>query len=116
MSYATRAQLAEYLAVPESSLPQDADRLLERASEHIESLTGGPVTAEADLPYARRAVCAQVEFWLRAGEDGEFGGQVTSRTVGHLSETYAGASPRTAPRAAEALAAGGLLYSGVQVL
>lgn len=116
MSYATRSDLAQYLAVPEPELPQQADRLLARASEDIAFFTMGRL--DTDLPAhqdaARQATCAQVEFFLEAGEG--IGPAVTQRTVGRVSESYASASPQLAPRAHRILAQAGLLYAGAEAL
>jgi len=116
VSYATRSDLAQYLAVPEPELPQQADRLLARASEDIAFFTMGRL--DTDLPAhqdaARQATCAQVEFFLEAGEG--IGPAVTQRTVGRVSESYASASPQLAPRAHRILAQAGLLYAGAEAL
>ncbi|KFK89981.1 hypothetical protein IX27_02800 [Streptomyces sp. JS01] len=118
--YATPEQLAAWTGQP---APADAERLLARAGEDIDSalLTaiyrvdedGDPLDPEVRTALAN-ATCAQVEFQLAAGDDGTgAGGQWDSVSIGPVS--LSGRSSRTAaagvelaPRADRALRRAGL--------
>lgn len=73
--YATSADLATFLG---TDAPVDADRLLARASEHLDSFlalcvydvdaNGNPTVANQRNAIGL-ATCAQVEQWLEVGED-----------------------------------------------
>lgn len=76
-AYATPEQLAAYIG---EDPPEDAERLLERASRDIDSalltavyatdpVTGAPTDARV-LTALANAVCAQVEYWLETGDTG----------------------------------------------
>src|SRR5690606_40487412 len=62
MAYATVQDLADYLGVSEADLPADAERLLQRASEKIDSWTLGRAS-EGEA--TKQATCAQVAWWLQ---------------------------------------------------
>jgi hypothetical protein len=131
VAYATTAQLASFLDVDEADLPDDADRLLERASEVVDSRVRVPydvddagLPSDPDIAAAfAGATCAQVEAWIAHGGDTAAvkGGQVRSFTSGKLSVTYAqgsaagGRSDQLAPRASLLLARAGLLGGKVAV-
>jgi hypothetical protein len=97
--YATLDELAAYLGAP---VPDDAERLLVRASEDIDAalITAVYVIDECGYPAAARiraaltnAVCAQVEYWLATGQDGTGAGELwDSVSIGPVS-----LSGRTAP-------------------
>lgn len=120
-AYATPEQLAAWTGQP---APADAERLLARASEDIDSAllaavypvddVGNPLDAEIQIAL-REATCAQVEYQLAAGDDGtEAVGQWDAVSVGPVS--LAGRSTRTsttggvelAPRADRILRRAGL--------
>ncbi|UWM52075.1 hypothetical protein N0X72_25355 [Streptomyces carpaticus] len=119
--YATPEQLSAYLGGP---APDDADRLLARASEDIDSalLTAvypvdddGTPTSEPVRAALANAACAQVEWWLASGDDGTgAAGQWDSVSIGPVS--LSGRSARRpgasgvelAPRAARTLRRAGL--------
>lgn len=119
MAYATEQDLADYLGVSLADLPDDAERLLERASEDIDYYTLGRATqSEA----TKLATCAQIEMWLEVGEETDIRGALQSFSIGRWSATYAGAAggagsgggpPALAPRARRHLLLAGLLYRGV---
>lgn len=114
-AFATPADLASYLGVPAASLPPDAPRLLERASEEIRHKVT-PLLDESNadhLTACKLATCAQVEWFMHVGEG--FGGAVTSRSIGKFSESYSSPAPALAPRARRALLDAGLLYLGAEV-
>ncbi|MER7464051.1 hypothetical protein [Streptomyces sp. NPDC097981] len=118
--YATPEQLAAWTGQP---APADAERLLARAGEDIDSalLTaiypvdedGDPLDPEVRAALAN-ATCAQVEHQLASGDDGTgAGGQWDSVSIGPVS--LSGRSSRTAaagvelaPRADRALRRAGL--------
>lgn len=118
--YATPEQLAAWTGQP---APADAERLLARAGEDVDSalLTaiypvdedGDPLDPEIRTALAN-ATCAQVEFQLAGGDDGTgAGGQWDSVSIGPVS--LSGRSSRTAaagvelaPRADRALRRAGL--------
>ncbi|WP_424861393.1 hypothetical protein [Streptomyces sp. MMS24-I29] len=125
--YATPEALATWLGSP---APADAERLIARAGEDIDSalLTaiysvdddGDPTDPEIAAAL-NSATCAQVEYWLAAGDDGTgAGGKWDSVSVGPVSlsgraASTAGASGvELAPRAARALLRAGLTPGVVQ--
>ncbi|MEU3710491.1 hypothetical protein [Streptomyces catenulae] len=122
--YAAREQLAAYLG---TALPDDAERLLARASEDIDAalLTAIYRTDEMGYPVEARiraalasAVCAEVEYWLATGEDGTgTGEQWDAVSIGPVSLSGRSSPPappvvngvELAPRAYRALHMAGLL-------
>lgn len=119
-AYADVADLEAFLgrAVPGETPPDSAQRMLERASELLDSIVVRPfaVDAVSGLPEdedvgatLRAACCAQVEAWLEVGEmndvDGLAGTQVS---VGSYSGTRA---PVVAPRALRILKNAALMVS-----
>lgn len=122
MSYATTSDLAAYLNVEISSLPADAQRLLDRAGELIDYVTLGRVDASSpnDLAAARDAACAQAEYWIANGET-DLSPSLSSKSVGRVSMTYAETSRGSAgyedlsPRARRFLLRVGLLRRKVEL-
>lgn len=124
-TYATTAELADYLGVDEADLPSDASRLLDRASEVVDYLTLNRVDTDDidNLQAAQKATCAQVEFWIENGEGAEFQGNVKSYSIGKTSVTFAsgsdggGSDTKFAPRTIRTLKLAGLMnrtgYMGV---
>lgn len=121
MTYATTADLAEYLGdIPVGDLPDDVDRLLARASEMIDRFTFGRIDTDDDdhVDAVRDAVCAQVEWWVAV--DDEFGtaSRFAQFRVGNLSVSGGSDAlslPGLAPRAFSALFAVGLTFRGVSM-
>lgn len=119
VAYATTAQLDSFLAA--GSLPAEASRLLERASELLDDVVTAAFTVDAvtGLPTVaavaaalRDAACAQVEFWLEVGEEHEVAGMAGRQVrVGSLSIDRL--PPRLAPRARGFLQRQGLLRVSV---
>lgn len=117
-AYATSQELAEYLH--EDEPPEDAERLLERASEVVDGLLIGAIydTDDDDMPTSnavretlRKATCAQVDYWLESGGS-EHGAVYSQASIGNVSLTRAGANRRgedIAPHAITVLRTGGLL-------
>lgn len=89
-SYATKEDLLEYLCVSIDKLPYDIERLLARASELVKHSTIGNIDIynENHLLAAKKAVCAQVEYWLNIGEDKAIVDNIKNYSIGDLSVTY----------------------------
>lgn len=122
MPYSDKAHLATYMGVTEADLPEDADRLLERAAEIIDEamLDNYDANNAAHVEAAKKANAAQVEYWLEdAGDDSsDITGPVQSVTIGSLQVQYGDDRNRItptvlAPRAKRYLLTAGLLYRGV---
>lgn len=117
MAYATAAEYASYSG---RTAPADIDRLLERASETIDSVVvasyaidsdGDPTDAEI-IAALRKATCAQVEWWDEGGDELGVMSQYSSVGVGslNLSRGQQAAKPSLlAPRAQGHLQTVGLL-------
>ena len=111
MTYATLTELADYLGVLEEDLPDDAERLLERASELIDYYTLDRIeTGET----ASGATVRQYEWWSQFDE---FNTQqfFSDISIGPFSASSEGGVPELAPRARQVLFLEGLLYKGVSV-
>lgn len=106
-AYATAAQLTAFLAEDTEVPPSDAEieRLLQRATDLLdEHICGAWTPDDDDLPddatiatAFANAVCAQVEFWLLAGEEHDIEGQA-GRQASAGGATWI-VPPRVAPRA-----------------
>lgn len=114
MAYATLTELADYLGVQEADLPDDAERLLERASDMIDYYTLNRIEAGE---IASKAVCMQYEWWSQFDE---FNTQqfFSSISIGPFSASNVSGSnnsgpPELAPRARQLLMLNGYLYRGV---
>jgi hypothetical protein len=78
--YATIDELADFLG--SRSAPIDAERLLRRASERVDSLVTAGFAVDSDgIPTdagtaraLRDACCAVVEFWMEVGEENDLDG------------------------------------------
>ncbi|MEU7046042.1 hypothetical protein AB0A77_34000 [Streptomyces varsoviensis] len=120
--YATPEQLTAWTGAP---APDDAEQLLRRASEDVDSalLTAVyPVDADGDptdptiTAALADATCAQVEYWLATGDDGTgAAGHWDSVSIGPVSlsgrtraPSAAGGGVELAPRAERALRRAGL--------
>ena len=118
-SYASTADLASYLYVDESTLSSDVSRLLERASELVDYYTLGRIDTDNTnhISAAKKATCAQVEYWMNQGEDEDVKRAISGYTTGKTQVQFAdnGSHSRLAPRARQVLLAAGLLYCGGSV-
>lgn len=104
MRYATAAQLTAYL--PAGAAPADAERLLDRASELIDSVllaavydvdtAGSPTDADA-IAALVDATCAQVEFWLSSDEEDDILGPTQGYAVGGMQVQFGAGENRTTP-------------------
>lgn len=116
--YATVSELVDYTGLSVSALPADVERLLQRASELIDYATQNSIdTTDTDhTAAARKATCAQVEYWIERGEDIDKGPVVVQETIGRTAFTYGGAISQLAPRAKRYLQLAGLLKRGVALV
>ena len=122
--YATSTDVATYTGIALLSLPTDIARLISRASDLVDYATSGQIdqTDNDQTEAAQNAVCAQVEYWIQEGEEGEYEGrQIISKTTSKASVSYgaggvAGGSKSItdslAPRAKRFLFLAGLLNRG----
>jgi hypothetical protein len=121
MAFATAEQLTDYVAAG-TEIPDDADRLLTRASELIDEVTFRRATDAWTSPLPdppteeqaalRDATCAQVEFWLAWGEDHDIEGIRGPVSLGSLRLDEL--PMELGPRARRHLSLAGLLYAGVR--
>jgi hypothetical protein len=110
--FATTEELAAYLGIAEEALPDNAVRLLARASEAVAYMMQSNYisTNAAHVESAMKATCAQVEYWI---ENGENIGMAKSFSLGDLSMSFGEKGPSMlAPRAIQYLNYEGLRYSG----
>jgi len=119
MAYATTTELADYLGVDEAGLPDDADRLLDRASEMIDYYTLNKIDTnkESHEEAAKKATCAQIEQWIEMGDEGIVKLQGIS-IASFQAQFGAGENrmlPELASRAKQALFKAGLLNRGVSL-
>lgn len=113
VSYATSRQLHEFIVG--NVVVSDADRLLERASELIDSVIRAPfaldddgLPADADVATSlANAACAQVEQWLEVGEENDIDGLAGDQIA--VTGFSGHRAPALAPRAFRFLQAAGLL-------
>jgi hypothetical protein len=112
VAYATPTQLRTYLGG--AKLPDDALRMLERATEIIDEILVGVVysvdasgnpTNDDDEAALADAVCAQVEWWIETDDEFGLASQFSSVSIGNVSlvransATKGATANRVAPRA-----------------
>lgn len=116
MAYATLAELASYLGVDEADLPDDTERLLERASEMIDYHTLNRIEAGET---ASKATCMQYEWWSQFDEFNtqQFYSEISIGpfSTSNRGQNAGGGPPELAPRARQLLMLNGLLYRGVNI-
>lgn len=96
-NYATTSDYAEYMYTTVDKVPIDCERLLARASELIEQAVGDNLkTTNVSVEISARqtlalklATCAQVEYWLDAGENNATSRAIKSFSSGDTSVTFA---------------------------
>ena len=120
-TYATTADLAEYLGIAEASLPADSQRLLKRASELIKYMCIDNIdSTNADhTEVLTLATCAQCEYWISTGEAVSISSGVKSISIGSFSVDYVDSAngsntSQLATRARHYLNDQCLLYRGVK--
>jgi hypothetical protein len=121
MAYATLAQLASYLGVAQSALPQNANILLDRASDLIDYITLGRIDSSdtSQATTAQKATCQQVEYMIEHGELDKSENGYKSLSIGNFSATFSDKSEgmkTLAPRARRTLFLAGMLYRGVRMI
>ncbi|ELP64169.1 hypothetical protein PV735_05280 [Streptomyces turgidiscabies] len=103
-SYATTTQLANFLhAAP----PLDAVKLLERATDLLDSDFLGPAVYDVDddgmptdaevIEAFAEAVCAQVEFWGEVGEETDISGPLQGVQLGSVALQFGAGDNRSGP-------------------
>lgn len=112
--YATKADLAAYLGVEESTLPTTTQRDLDIAADTINAYTLNRIDPVIHAEPAKRAQIAQYEYSVTLGGI-DMVGPLASFSAGSFSMTPDGATPDLAPRARRILFPTGLLYRGVRV-
>lgn len=88
--YATTLDLADFLFVEESALPDDSARLLQRASELVSSLVkrNYDSTITTHVEAVKQATCAQVEYWQEVGESMDTRGPLQGLIIGKTQYQY----------------------------
>ena len=118
MAYATVNDLAKYMDIKESELPDDTTRLLDRASELIETkiMHNYDEEIEDHVEGAKQATCAQIEYWLNMSEDIDITNMPHNVSIGSFSmgsgQSSSSSFTKLAPRARRLLFTSGLLYAG----
>jgi len=119
MAYANVSELEEYTG---QDAPDDAERLLERASELIDYYTLRRIDTDEEehAEATKKAVCAQVERWSEVGED-DITGPVQGLTIGSFQVQFGAGANRVTPpvlaeRARRELQKVGLLNRGVAMI
>lgn len=122
-AYATSTDLANYL---QAAPPEDADRLLTRATDIIDRLTitarytldedGNPTDTDV-VEALKKATCAQVAWWVETGDEWGLGADYQSVSIGSVSlsrgQSGGGSTTsRVGPDVWAALAEGGLTGYG----
>jgi len=122
MAYATKSELADYLGVDTGDLPSDdeVERLLDRASELIDHFTLNRIdTEDSDHEEAaRKAVCAQYEYWAELGDELGIMAKINSISIGSFSVSGGSEGAKfdqLADRAKQSLDKVGLRFSGVEM-
>ena len=118
MAHASPEELQEYMGTEEP--PEDAERLLERASELVDQLILAENDVEKYGDTLRDATCAQVEWWVETGDELGVSSSMRSISLGSFSADLGrnqqqGGLPAIAPRARRVLSRAGLLYRGVRM-
>lgn len=116
MAYATTTELADYLGVQEADLPDDVERLLERASDLVDYYTLGRIEAGE---IATKATVRQYEWWSQFDEfnSQQFYNEITIGpfTARNAGQGTNGGPPELSPRARQVLFLSGYLYTGVDI-
>lgn len=119
MSYATASDVAEFLYNDEAAtdkLPDDIDRQISRAEELIDEIMLNNYESDNTdhQEAAKKATCAQIEYWLAVDEEIDIVDYAGNMEIGNLSMNMDSIG-KIAPRAKRVLFNAGLLYAGVDV-
>ena len=122
--YAIVNDYAEFMFINVDKAPASAERLLARAGELIEYAVRDNLKVNANIIVMAKqtlalklATCAQVEYWLNAGEDTAVSRQIKSYSSGDISVTFADGTEtmdQLSKRSRMYLNKLGLLYKGVK--
>jgi hypothetical protein len=117
MAYATASDVATYMGIPESELPDDIDKLIDRADETIDYLIRIEYTESDFTETLKKASSAQVEYWINMGEEIDYTSYPHNFSIGSFSMGSGGGSASKsispyAPRMLRYLSSAGLLYAG----
>lgn len=115
MTYTDVVSLADYLSVDENDLPDDVDRMIERASQYIDFVTRNRISPYKDrhLDTAEIATNAQIEYWLQTGDEVGILQAFDSVDIGQVSLRKSEKLPELAPRAYQILFLEGLVSNNV---
>lgn len=131
--YATPAQVASFIGIPEIDLPDNILNLIIRAQDLIDYITlnkindyyldnlGTSIDDTEVALAAQKATSAQLEYWLSIGADTDIinNGNISNFAIGNFSMTFGGTGAASAsmailaPRANRYLFLVGLMYRGV---
>lgn len=109
MAYATPDDFQAYMGAT-VVIPDDTQRLLERASELVDSCMLHTPDVTTHAATLRQACCMQVELWLHTTESHAITGASGMQKIGDLEFR---APNQLAPRAQRVLLRAGLLYRGL---
>ncbi len=114
MAYATIEDIGYYTGINEVDLPGDIDRLIDRADDVIDFYSKQPIDTDKELhaTAAKKAVSAQIEYWLNVGEDVD-AMEINQFSIGSFSMSNSNEQfKKLAPRAYRYLQQAGLMYTG----
>lgn len=83
----TKEDYLSYSHLTETELPQDFDRILDRAIDEIQ-MQIGEVPWNYDQNFYKKAVCAQVEYLSITGLNSSEEQQLASISIGKMSKSY----------------------------
>lgn len=113
-AYATKDDVSLFTGIEVNDLPNNIESLIQKASDLI---TNSIVVKIKEEHYTalRQATCAQVEYWLKVGEQSENEQQIQSYSAGSISVTFdpSQRQGKICTRARGYLNKVGLLYRGV---
>jgi hypothetical protein len=119
-TYATAQDLADYLGKQIGELPEDVQRLINRASELVKQSTMDNLKKYITIPdnvveALKLATCAQIEYWLEMGESTSIVGNVENYSSGGLSVKLANVDTgQLCKRSINFLNRQGLLFRGIR--
>jgi len=117
MSYTNVNSLVEYLSVGEEDLPDDIDRMIDRATELVEEVCMGRIDKDKDrhLEVLEKAVNAQIEYWIEVGDELGVMYAFDKATIGSVSISQDKKLPVLSPRTKRVLLTNGLLNKGIKM-
>lgn len=112
----TKEDYLSYSHLTEEELPQDFDRILDRAIDEIH-MQIGEIPCSYDKDFYKKAVCAQVEYLSTTGLNSSEEQQLASISIGKMSKSYVQSSNSNSRHlsklALRYLQHAGLSYKGV---